>query len=101
MVIISSILSYQSCVLDKREKLRKKNENKIYCRHFSDEYLPTKLPLPNFVILKAVYDISHIQGFKCGGFAVQENNVSSLIQTPGEKSVFSDISQNYICIVIV
>lgn len=35
-----------------------------------------------------------------GGVAIQENNASSLTQTPGEKCVFSDISQNYICIVI-
>lgn len=47
----------------------KKNENKIYCRHFSAECLPTKLPLPDFVILKTVYDISYKQGFKCGGFS--------------------------------
>lgn len=78
-----------------------KNENEIYCRYFSAECLPTKFPLPNFVILKRCMINLICKDLKVGGFAVQENNVSSLTQTLGGKSVLSDNSQNYICIVIV
>lgn len=90
-VIICPNLSYQSCVLEKREKLRK-NENKIYCRYYvSAECLPTELPLPNLVISKTVYGTSHTQEFTWVSFAMQENNISSLTQIAGKK-VFSVIS---------